>query len=80
MLLSFGFIIISVIRSLRQIRWQTDIKWKISDLLKFTWKKTEFLNYNWTANPEIEETRDVHVEDGENSFKMFIGFNFKRLL
>jgi hypothetical protein len=24
--------------------------------------------------------RDVHVEDGENSFKMFIGFNFKQLL
>jgi hypothetical protein len=27
-----------------------------------------------------EETMDVHVEDGENSFKMFIGFNFKQLL
>jgi hypothetical protein len=29
---------------------------------------------------EAEETRDVHVEDGEKSFKMFIGFNFKQLL
>jgi hypothetical protein len=27
----------------------------------------------------VEETRDVHVEDGENSFKMLIGFNFKQL-
>jgi hypothetical protein len=34
------------------------------------------LNYK----PRVEETRDVHVEDGENSFKMFIGFNFKQLL
>jgi hypothetical protein len=33
-----------------------------------------------STNPEVEETRDVHVEDGENSFKMFIGFNFKQLL
>jgi hypothetical protein len=34
----------------------------------------------WTMNAEIEETRDVHVEDGENNFKMFIGFNFKQFL
>jgi hypothetical protein len=34
------------------------------------------LNYN----SKVEETRNVHVEDGENSFKMFIGFNFKQLL
>jgi hypothetical protein len=30
-------------------------------------------------NPEVEETMDVQVEDGENSFKMFTGFNFKQL-
>jgi hypothetical protein len=33
-----------------------------------------------STNPGAEDTRDVHVEDGENSFKMFIGFNFKQLL
>jgi hypothetical protein len=31
------------------------------------------------TNPDVEETRDIHVEDGQNSFKMFIGFNFKLL-
>jgi hypothetical protein len=41
--------------------------------------KTEFLNYYWTTNPDVEETRDVHVEDGENSFEMFTGFNFKQI-
>jgi hypothetical protein len=39
----------------------------------------EFWNYYWTTHPEVEETMDVYVEDGENSFKMLIGFNFKLL-
>jgi hypothetical protein len=49
-------------------------------MYKKEWNKTEFLNYYWTTNPEVREARDVHAEDGENSFKIFIGFNFKQLL